>query len=431
MRVPRFLITALLGLSSISGFLADDPEVFDDYFDDQIKLVDISQDSALRSCLSDGSTADETKAAYDKCFGKNYDFNDLASAGGDTDGDGLPDDFSGNEACFYEEMGWVSENNEMDKTKIMADMEGLEQGTKDSFDQDVKECMAWSGNFGEARMKRSIGEANGVEEGLSYEDVPAIMGRDGRALGWVKSLVRSRRSPGDGKKSKKGVKKGKKGNKRNNGKPKKGVKKGKRGNRRNNGRPKKGGKKVNRKKRKCKGRGCSKKKRSSKIKCGKNGKKCKGKRNKAKKKKSNNGKGKGVKRSQKKGNGKKGGNRRKTKKKKGSKGKRKGKRNKAGSSGKKGEKCGKACKARKRQSNGESKNCGKNGKRCKGKRKNDKKEKSDKGKDKGKGKAKNKDKAAERTSGNALPEPIYNKLWCVDLAVEQALEKCVEDKIKN
>jgi len=405
MRVPRFLITALLGLSSISGFLADDPEVFDDYFDDQIKLVDISQDSALRSCLSDGSTADETKAAYDKCFGKNYDFNDLASAGGDTDGDGLPDDFSGNEACFYEEMGWVSENNEMDKTKIMADMEGLEQGTKDSFDQDVKECMAWSGNFGEARMKRSIGEANGVEEGLSYEDVPAIMGRDGRALGWVKSLVRSRRSPGNGN----GKGKGK------DNKPRKG---GKKGNSKRNGRTKKGDKKGNRRN-KCKGKGCRKKKRSSNKKCGKKGKGC----NKKGKKKGSGGrrnrkKGKnGVKKSKKKGNGKskrggkKGGNRRSRPKKGSKKGKKKGKGNKSGRRGKKGQKCGK------------------NGKKCKGKRSKVKKGKSGKGK--GKGKGKNKDKVQERTSGNALPEPIYNKLWCVDLAVEQALEKCVEDKIKN
>merc|ERR1711890_189893 len=28
----------------------------------------------------------------------------------------------------------------------------------------------------------------------------------------------------------------------------------------------------------------------------------------------------------------------------------------------------------------------------------------------------------------SLPESVYNKLWCIDLAIEQALEKCVEAK---
>merc|ERR1712080_459300 len=31
----------------------------------------------------------------------------------------------------------------------------------------------------------------------------------------------------------------------------------------------------------------------------------------------------------------------------------------------------------------------------------------------------------------SLPEAVYNKLWCIDLAIEQALEKCVEAKIQN
>jgi len=415
MRVPRFLITALLGLSSISGFLADDPEVFDDYFDDQIKLVDISQDSALRSCLSDGSTADETKAAYDKCFGTNYDFNDLASAGGDADGDGLPDDFSGNEACFYKEMGWVGENNEMDKTKILADMEGLEQVTKDSFDQDVKGCMAWSGNFGESRVKRSIGEANGADEGLSYEDVPAIMGKDGRALGWVKSLVRSRRSPGDGKgkacsKDDK-RKKCRKGGKRKKTGKKAGKKGGKKGGTRKKGKNqsrRKGGKGVGKKS----GKGASKRNgrkkgkragRGKKKKCRK-GKKCGAKKRSKKPKRGKKG-GKGGKKARK-GNGKKNSKRNRS-------GKRKGKRK-----GKKTKKCKKG------------KNCGKNKRKAnnnvKGKRTNKKNNK-----DKNKGKNKDKGNGKERKSGNALPEPIYNKLWCIDLAVEQALEKCVEDKIKN
>merc|ERR1711962_262654 len=29
-----------------------------------------------------------------------------------------------------------------------------------------------------------------------------------------------------------------------------------------------------------------------------------------------------------------------------------------------------------------------------------------------------------------LPEFLYNQLWCFDLAMEQALERCVEDKLQ-
>jgi len=28
-----------------------------------------------------------------------------------------------------------------------------------------------------------------------------------------------------------------------------------------------------------------------------------------------------------------------------------------------------------------------------------------------------------------LPDFVYNQLWCFDLAMEQALEQCVEDRL--
>jgi len=34
-------------------------------------------------------------------------------------------------------------------------------------------------------------------------------------------------------------------------------------------------------------------------------------------------------------------------------------------------------------------------------------------------------------NSNAMEESTYNKLWCFDLSLEQILEKCVENKIKN
>jgi len=223
----HYLTSILLSVAILPAILAE-PDVFGDYFDDGMKLVDISQDAALRSCLSDGKTADKTKAAYDECYGQGYDFDDLAKAGGDDDG--LPEELEEKEGCFYKKMGWVSEDNVMDEAKIAADMEGLENEIQEEFTKDVGTCVSWSGSFGE-RRKRSLGmETEG--EGQGVEEVPSVMDSGRRAMGWVRKLVRKVRSPGN-----------------NNSGPKKGKKKNK----------------------KCKGNGCTRRNRGSND---KKGKKC-------------------------------------------------------------------------------------------------------------------------------------------------------------
>ena len=60
--------------------------------------MDISLDVAIKACLQNGDAfADKVKAAYGKCFGKDYNFDDLAaeSDSKDSDSDGLPDSFEG------------------------------------------------------------------------------------------------------------------------------------------------------------------------------------------------------------------------------------------------------------------------------------------------------------------------------------------------
>merc|ERR1719474_1108819 len=53
-----------------------------------------------------------------------------------------------------------------------------------------------------------------------------------------------------------------------------------------------------------------------------------------------------------------------------------------------------------------------------------------------KGDKKNKDSDSNKKKGRSgkdlklLPEFLYNQLWCFDLAMEQALERCVEDKLQ-
>jgi len=293
----------LLGLSRFT--LAGEPAAFENYFDDSVKGVDISQDSAIKACLQNGETlADKVQAAYNKCFGDDYDFDDLAGAVGssDADSDGLPDSFEGNEACFYEEMSWVDGSGAADAEAIKADLAGLDAGLKGDFDGNIDACAAWSGSFG-SRKKR--------------EAVPDVMGSGRAALNWLRSAVRKTRSAD----------------------------------------PEKGEEKES---------GKGKKNAASK----KNGKK------------SGNGKARSGKKAAKK-NGKKSGQ-----------GKRKSGKGKETETTEKKEK------------------------------KSDKKENKS-------GKGAKKSSSGKESGPKVLDEQTYNKLWCFDLSMEQVLEKCVEEKIKN
>merc|ERR1712034_84717 len=259
-----------------------EPEVFGNYFDDSIKEVDISLDIAIKACLQNGDTfADKVKAAYGKCFGNDYDFDELAakSDSTDSDDDGLPDSFEGNEACFYKEMGWVAGSKAADDV-IKADLVGLEASLKTEFDGNIDKCASWTGSFG-SRRKREAGETENVEE------VPSVMEKGNAALGWLRSAVRKTRSANPKKRDGKGKGKGE-----GKGKNSKGKKKG--GNRRSAKKKNKNGKG---KKKGGNRRSAKKKNKNGKGK-GNGGKGGKGNRRSAKRK---NKKGKG------KGNGGKGG----------------------------------------------------------------------------------------------------------------------------
>merc|ERR1712032_305044 len=335
--VMRSLQLVLLGLVCVLG----DPDVFENYFDDELRFVDVSQEVVLKACLANGDdTVKKIQKAYDKCFGQDYSFDDLAdTVGRDSDNDDLPDEYEGNEACFYKTMGWVQGKN-VEPSVIEADMAGIPDF--DGFKDNINKCPAWSGNFG-GRKKRAVGEA--PEEN---EEVPSLMESGNGALQWVKSLVRRARNAepakGDGKNN---GGKGK-GNRKN--KPRKGKKEAKEG-----------------------------------------------------------GKGKGKARKGSKGSSrKKGGNKNKDKKKKNDKKKnRKGKQDKQDKKGKED----KEDKKNRNNKNKKEKNGGKN------KKDGDKRNKNKEGR--------------SGKSSDLLPEFVYNQLWCFDLAMEQALEKCVEDKLNN
>jgi len=385
-----FLI--ILGLLGVS--ISKDPGVFKEYFDDSLRSVDVSQEVVLNSCLNDnGAASTKVNDAYGKCFGADYDFEELANNAGDNDG--LPKSLAENEACFYKEMGWVS-GNDVDSSAIKGDLAGLQGTALDTFTGKVDECTAWDGNFGGAgRVRRAAQELPSLVQGANAEG------------GWIRALVRKAREAdkGDGKK-------GKNAKKKKNGKKGKQARKGKKG---------KAGKKGKQKKGK-NGNRSVKGKKNKRNKAGKRGNK-----NKARK----GGKRKGQKRGKK--GGKKPNRSRKNKPKKGKNSKKRG--GKGGKGGRKGGKRSNTGKKKKNKTRGKKKGRkGKNKKERKGGKGGSAKGKGGKGKDKKNNNNNNeKDnenkKTGDKRSGNSLQESTQNKLWCFDLAMEQALEKCVEETL--
>merc|ERR1712240_646160 len=223
-----------------------------------------SLDLAIKGCLQNGDTfADKVRKAYGDCFGSaDYSFGELAAneGGKDSDNDGLPDSFEGNEKCFYKKIGWVDGAGNLSPDAIKGDLAGLGTGEKSEFDDNIDKCASWNGDFS-SRRKREVGE-NETEEEVS--NVPSVMESGNSALSWLKAAVRKVRSAepakngkgrgGKGKKTKKSKKgSAKKKKKRGGVKKKKKKKKKQRRRQRNNNKKGKGkgkGKKAKKSKKK-------------------------------------------------------------------------------------------------------------------------------------------------------------------------------------
>ena len=172
------------------------PDVFDDYFDEEVKVkeryfcysktnnvlkvVDISQKVAIEACVSSsGSLLDKIDRATKKCLGDDRtfdweDFDDINTVelpdlnpsmvefnvelqGSDTDDNGLTIKMENAEACFYQDLGWL--NNKGDnviKDAIIEDLDNLKDNyIKQTFNRDINLCVNWNGKFGPARKRRS------------------------------------------------------------------------------------------------------------------------------------------------------------------------------------------------------------------------------------------------------------------------------------
>merc|ERR1711892_1247711 len=204
---PKMAPTGLGLVCFLIGLATSLPPVFDDYFDEDVKIVDVSQDVAIKACLDPSATLlNKISRATKECLGDDdkFDWADFSqlNEGTDTDNNGLSVALENAEACFYGQMGWLL-NKVVKKDAIISDFGNLGANVRPAFVADINQCAAWSGKLSSSRRRRSAeNPETETEEEESMESVESV-----GLLGWVKSLVRSKRqAPGPKKLPKKIIK---------------------------------------------------------------------------------------------------------------------------------------------------------------------------------------------------------------------------------
>merc|ERR1712013_650534 len=236
-------VGVLVFLLAFTQVLGAPPEIFDEYFQQDIKAVHLSQREVIKACLPEQSwrnLLNKFKDANAACKVANdqerFDWATLAklNKGGDGDGNGVQYNLESAEGCLYRELGWT-DGEKLKTGKVKKDFEDLPSDVLSSFEAEMKKCNDWNGDF-KRRKKREV-------EDMEVEQFEGA----GRLLSWAEDLLpRSLRSVGDdglprrkraskrrgsgkGKGKGKGKKKGKGKGKKKKTKSKRGKKKKKKG----------------------------------------------------------------------------------------------------------------------------------------------------------------------------------------------------------
>jgi len=241
------LILLLLG----EQLSAAPPAVFDDYFEQDVKAVHLTQRGVIKACLPEDKWTQllaKFEAANTACEVANenarFDWATLAklNQGGDGDGNGVQFNLESAEGCLYRQLEWT------DGTKLKAkivkeDFTGLPSNIWNRLEIDLKECYNWNGEFQKKKKRKKrevgeLGELGELGEEVGQADASNLLnwakellpgGSLGSAEGGLRRRKRasSRRKNSSEKKTeeKKSKKKGKKSGKKTKGK-KSGKKKG-------------------------------------------------------------------------------------------------------------------------------------------------------------------------------------------------------------
>merc|ERR1712012_1300654 len=204
LRPPCVMVVGVLVLLlACTQILAAPPEIFDDYFQQDVKAVHLSQREVIKACLPEGSWAKLLKKFKDAnaaCKVANeqerFDWATLAelNKGGDGDGNGVQYNLESAEGCLYRELGWT-DGEKLKTGKVKKDFEDLPSDVLSSFEAEMKKCNDWNGDF-KSRKKRDVGveEVENVEEDMEVEQFEGV----GRLLSWAGDLLpRSLRSVGE------------------------------------------------------------------------------------------------------------------------------------------------------------------------------------------------------------------------------------------
>eukprot|EP00092_Neocalanus_flemingeri_P002853 GFUD01003051.1.p1 GENE.GFUD01003051.1~~GFUD01003051.1.p1 ORF type:complete len:322 (+),score=90.05 GFUD01003051.1:261-1226(+) len=188
----RLLLTfCLFGLAACAT-----PDVFGDYFDEGVKSVDVSQDLAIRACVKPATNlVTKLSVATRKCLGDDnkFDWEDFTELNqGSADQTGLTVGLQNAEACFYGEMRWrVGEA--VKKDVVLADFANLVANVQASFVADINQCASWNGVISSSRRRRSADDEESLDDNMKAPDYEQENASEGGLLGWVQSLVRSKR----------------------------------------------------------------------------------------------------------------------------------------------------------------------------------------------------------------------------------------------
>merc|ERR1712109_405444 len=183
-------VGVLVFLLAFTQVLGAPPEIFDEYFQQDVKAVHLSQREVIKACLPEQSwrnLLNKFKDANAACKVANeqerFDWATLAelNKGGDGDGNGVQYNLESAEGCLYREVGWT-DGEKLKTGKVKKDFEDLPSDVLISFEAEMKTCNDWNGDF-KSRKK--------MEEDMEVEEFEAA----GRLLSWAEDLLpRSLRS---------------------------------------------------------------------------------------------------------------------------------------------------------------------------------------------------------------------------------------------
>merc|ERR1719273_1567570 len=123
-------VGVLILLLMVEQLSAAPPDVFDDYFEQDVKAVHLSQRGVIKACIPENK--------WTKLLEK-FESANTACEGGDGDGNGVEFNLESAEGCLYRQLEWT-DGTKLKAANVKADFEGLPSAVWTRFEVDLKAC---------------------------------------------------------------------------------------------------------------------------------------------------------------------------------------------------------------------------------------------------------------------------------------------------